>query len=112
ILSEAGGQGFKKLPGKRRKPPSIEVRHPSATAPVRDILSLGADQEFGAEVFRYYSAVAHASEHGLTASIDRRTAKASPATGNPLVALVTNSNSVHLVLSAGALRARKRTTHS
>jgi hypothetical protein len=98
ILEEARRQNFRVIT-KKGKVPAIQEERPSQTKLLRSLLAGGGDEELGALIYNYYSAVAHGSMYGLLQRFERTDQRNAI---SPLVtaALVVSSNDVNSVLSA------------
>jgi hypothetical protein len=98
ILDEAKRKGFHII-SRKGKPPAIEEEKPSRTALLRRLLDGGGDEELGALVYQYFSAVAHGTAYGLLQRVEKMDQR------NPLSSLVTGrlyvtSYDINTVLSA------------
>lgn len=98
ILEEAKRQKFRVI-SRKGHVPAIEEERPSQTKLLRSLLAGGGDDDLGALIYNYYSAVAHGSMYGLLQQFERTDQR------NALSPLVTaslsvSSDDINSVLSA------------
>lgn len=98
ILESAERHGFSKRT-RKGKPPAVEEDRPSATVLFRKLF--GEEDDFGAALFSFWSAIAHSTFYGVFNAVDAAAArKAGPPDNGPLVrvGVVADAVSLRLVL--------------
>jgi hypothetical protein len=98
ILDEARRQIFPVI-SRKGKPPSLSEERPSKTKLSRLLLDAGGDQELGALIYVYYSAVAHGTNCGLLQRFEK-TASDNPLSTQATATSYVSTADINSVLSA------------